>query len=541
MRRSLCALLAVPVALATAAPAFADHKDAFDSSKLRKAVTLDGVRQHQAALQGIANAAQGIRASGTPGYDASVDYVVAKLERAGYDVTRQEFEFPFYQELSAAEFERVSPSPRVFQNPDEFTSMTYSGSGSPTANATAVDAAGTTSGCEAADFAGFPAGNIAVIKRGGCTFKIKAINAQNAGAAGAVIFNNTAGPLNGTLGSPGQNIPVIGTLQSIGDELVSQIAAGPVSLRLKTETESETRTTENVIADTKKGDPSRTVVSGAHLDSVIQGPGINDNGSGSATILEIAEQFAAKKVKPNNRMRFAWWGAEELGLLGSTHYVNTLPQEELDKVLLNLNFDMVGSPNYVRFVYDGDNSAFPVGPGAAAGPDGSGQIEAVFASYFANQELESDPTPFSGRSDYGPFIAKGVPAGGLFTGAEGIKTERQAQIYGGTAGLAYDPCYHQACDTSANYNASGLSEMSDAATHAAYTYSQTKEAVTNGGPLRKGHNGTPVADDDDGGTQGGGLRDDHDHAVASRKTRTSKAKARRSVKRLSHYGSQARR
>jgi Zn-dependent M28 family amino/carboxypeptidase len=501
-----------------AVPAFAGD-DAFDSSALRNAVTLQGVRQHQAALQGIATMSQGIRASGTPGFDASADYVVAKLQAAGYDVRRQEFEFPFYRENSAPEVERISPSPRVFQTPAEFTSLTYSGSGTPTANASAVDTGSANSGCETADFAGFPAGDIAVVKRGECSFKAKAINAQNAGAAGVVIFNDTDGPLNGTLGSPGQDIPVIGTLQSIGNELVSQIAAGPVSLRLKTDTESDTRTTENVIADSEQGDPSRTVVVGAHLDSVLQGPGINDNGSGTATVLEIAEQFARRGIEPKNRMRFAFWGAEELGLLGSTHYVDTLPTAELDKVLLNLNFDMLGSPNYARFVYDGDNSAFPVGPGAAAGPDGSGQIEAVFTSYFQNRDLVTDPTPFDGRSDYGPFIAKGIPAGGLDTGAEGIKTERQAGIYGGTAGEAYDPCYHQACDTFRNNDDQGLDEMSDAAADAVFTYSQTTQAVTNGGAVERVSN----------------------HAGAARSTRSARVRSRRSVTRLNSYGAQARR
>ena len=102
---------------------------------------------------------------------------------------------------------------------------------------------------------------------------------------------------------------------------------------------------------------------------------------------------------------------------------------------------MVGSPNYVRFVYDGDGSG--EGP---AGPPGSAQIEQLFTSYFASQSLASEPTAFDGRSDYGPFIAVGIPAGGLFTGAEGVKTAAQAAVYGGTAGVAYDPCYHQACD-----------------------------------------------------------------------------------------------
>jgi Zn-dependent M28 family amino/carboxypeptidase len=251
------------------------------------------------------------------------------------------------------------------------------------------------------------------------------------------------------------------------------LGLGPVTLHVETETESAFRTTRNVIAETRSGDPDRVVVVGAHLDSVIEGPGINDNGSGSATTLEIAETFAAQERETRNKVRFIWFAAEEFNLLGSQFYVNSLTADERAQIELMLNFDMVGSPNFVRFVYDGDNSAFPPGPGAAVGPPGSAEIERVFADYFAAVGLASEETAFSGRSDYGPFIAAGVgiPAGGLFTGAEGIKTAAQAATYGGTAGTAYDPCYHQACDTFANNSATGLDQMSDAAAHAMLLFS----------------------------------------------------------------------
>jgi Zn-dependent M28 family amino/carboxypeptidase len=168
-----------------------------------------------------------------------------------------------------------------------------------------------------------------------------------------------------------------------------------------------------------------------------------------------------------------WYGAEELGLVGSTYYVNNLSEAEQSNIMAMLNFDMVGSPNFVRFVYDGDGSDT-----SPAGPAGSGFIEKVFVDYFDSQGLASDPTQFSGRSDYGPFIAVGIPAGGLFTGAEGIKTAEQAAVYGGTAGVAYDPCYHQACDTFANNNDTGLDQMSDAAAHAVLIMSRTKVDIT---------------------------------------------------------------
>ena len=494
-------MVAVPVALATASPALAQDKDAFNSSGLRKAVTLEGVREHQQAFQTIATASQNVRTSRTPGYDASVAYVKSRLEAAGYDVTLQEFPFDYFKDVAPPQFDRVSPQAEAYRTPEEFSTMTYSGSGNATAETVHVTtgAGSPGPGCSPGDVPASAAGKVVLVQRGGCPFKTKAINAQDKGAAAVVIYNNVAGPLNGTLGSIGQNIPVIGTTQAIGQEQVALLGSGPVRLHVAATTLSDRRTTRNVLADTG-GDASRTVVVGAHLDSVAQGPGINDNGS-------------QRGIAPNNRVRFAWWGAEEYNLVGSTFYVNQLSAAQRDDHLANLNFDMVGSPNYVRFVYDGDNSAFAPGPSAADGPDGSGQIESVFVSYFRNQGLQSDPTPFSGRSDYGPFIGVGIPAGGLFTGAEGIKDARQARIYGGTAGTAYDPCYHQAFDTFANNTDRGLHEMSDAAAHATYTYALTEKAVTDGGPVKDGRNGTPPAADSPGpGNSPAGGHDHHEFA-----------------------------
>jgi Zn-dependent M28 family amino/carboxypeptidase len=478
-RRNSALLIVVTIGALLAAlapPTFA--ADLAESKGFRKGVTLAGIREHQAAFQEIADDNDDTRSSGTPGYEASANYVRDRLEAAGYDVTLQPFPFAFYRQLAPSVFQRTAPDPVTYVEgaSADYTPMTYSGSGNVTADVQHVVAgAGSLGpGCIAGDFAGFVAGRIALIQRGACPFKDKAINAQNAGASAVVIYNNVAGPLNGTLGSPGQNIPVLGTLQAIGTDTVTRLGSGPVTFHIETTTDSDTRTTWNVIAETTSGDPNRVVVVGAHLDSVLPGPGINDNGSGSAAILEIAEVFAAQNREARNKLRFMWYGAEEFNLLGSAFYVNSLSQAERDKIMAMVNFDMVGSPNYVRFVYDGDNSAFPVGPGAAEGPPGSAYLETLFVDYFNAVGLASDPTPFSGRSDYGPFIAVGIPAGGLFTGAEGIKTAAQAATYGGTAGIAYDPCYHQACDTFANNSNTGLDQMSDAAAHVILTLSRVK-------------------------------------------------------------------
>jgi Zn-dependent M28 family amino/carboxypeptidase len=229
--------------------------------------------------------------------------------------------------------------------------------------------------------------------------------------------------------------------------------------------------TFNVLADTA-GRTDRTVVVGGHLDSVSAGPGINDNGSGTAAILETAIQMALSGDAPTNRVRFAYWSGEEDGLVGSDYYVSQLTKDEIKDHALNLNFDMVGSPNFARFVYDGDGSAF-----GTTGPNGSSNIEKVFLDYFATQGLATEPTEFDGRSDYFGFINNGIPAGGLFTGAEGIKSAEQVELYGGTAGEAFDPCYHQACDTIDNVNADVLEQMADAIAHATQTFAETTSAV----------------------------------------------------------------
>jgi Zn-dependent M28 family amino/carboxypeptidase len=243
---------------------------------------------------------------------------------------------------------------------------------------------------------------------------------------------------------------------------------------------------------------------GAHLDSVNAGPGINDNGSGSAALLEVAEQMA--KVKPVNKVRFAWWGAEESGLVGSTYYVNNLSQEDRNKITLYLNFDMVGSPNHVFFIYDGDDSD---AVGAGAGPAGSAEIEKTFEAFFNLRGVPFKGTDFSGRSDYGPFIAAGIPSGGLFTGAEGVKTAAEAALWGGTAGQAYDPCYHLACDTYANNNDTALDVNSDAVAFATLQYAMNTSDIN----AVKGKGNFPPVSGDGAIPSSSSQSGEHDHEL----------------------------
>ena len=432
--------------------------------KLLTCVTLDGVRTHQAKLRDIALANNGTRVSGTKGFDDSAVYAEKVFKDAGYNVTKQDFVFQSFIELPGTSLTQVSPTPTATIGTNI---LSYSGSGSVTATVSVLP---TVTGCNTADFAGFTAGNIALISRGACSFAIKATNAQTAGASAVVIYNNVPGELGGTLGADfALNIAVTSVLQTVGQQLA---AISGLKLSVVTSTVRGSATTSNIIAESKDGDANNVVMVGAHLDSVDEGPGINDNGTGSAAILEVAKQMG--KVKTRNKVRFALWGAEESGLIGSTRYVETLPEAEKNKIALYLNFDMIGSPNHVFFVYDGDNSD---GVGAGAGPAGSAGIERIFQTFYNKVGASFKGTDFDGRSDYGPFIRAGIPAGGLFTGAEGTKTVAEAEVWGGIAGTAYDPCYHKACDNYGNVNLFALDVNADAVAYSTLQFAMTTKVV----------------------------------------------------------------
>jgi Zn-dependent M28 family amino/carboxypeptidase len=466
---TLVALVAAGSVAVSASPAAAATGDNTRlGTKLAREVTVNGVNRHLIALQRIADQNDGTRASGTPGFDASATYVHDKLAAAGWDVEYQDFEFPFFQELAPAELDRISPDPKVFAPGEEVVTYQFSAAGEVTGVVQPVDLTipatpepSSTSGCEAADFAGFTAGNIALVQRGTCLFADKVANATAAGAIAVIIFNEgqpgRTDPFAGGLGGP-VTVPVVGISYAEGVHFAELAAAGPVTARVETQALSETRTTRNVIAETPGGRADNVVFAGAHLDSVIEGPGINDNGSGSAALLELGLKLGDERVK--NKVRLAFWGGEEGNLLGSTYYVSQLTFEQQLDIALYLNFDMIGSPNWGEFIYDGDDSD---DDGAGPGPFGSAQIESLLAGYVSGVKgVPTEGTDFDGRSDYGPFIAVGIPSGGIFTGAEDEKTAEQAAKWGGTAGIAFDPCYHQACDNLGNVNRTILDKNADA-------------------------------------------------------------------------------
>lgn len=243
--------------------------------------------------------------------------------------------------------------------------------------------------------------------------------------------------------------------------MLRQIEQDPnLQIKIETDTLAGPIETVNVLAETPTGDPNNVVMVGGHFDSVQHGPGINDNGSGTATLLEIAIQMARLEIQPVNKVRFAFWSAEELGLLGSTHYVDALEKnypERVDDIALYLNFDMIGSPNYIRGIYQLDRNA----------PVGTAQVTQLLTDYFDSRELYWEPIPIGGRSDHAPFMKADIAVGGLFSGAENTLSRLQARQYGHEqSGIATDPCYHQACDTIENISQEALDELGDAAAHA---------------------------------------------------------------------------
>ena len=412
---------------------------------------------HLDAFGQIASENEGNRTTGSTGYLASVEYVEEQLSLFGYEVTRQEFFVPTFSINAPPE---LSLNNDVVVDAASFIPLTYSPAGSGSGVLVGIDLQlppgqpnSSTSGCQSQDFVDFEEGAIALIQRGSCTFYEKAKNAQNAGARAVIIFNEgqqgRRGIVDGTLGASDLEIPVLGTSYEMGIQLLESEG---FLLQFLVDTELKNVSSYNILAEYGEGEDILMV--GAHLDSVPDGPGINDNASGSASILAVAQAFAHDQVDTSSRIRFAFWGAEELGLLGSYHYTELLESEEVEDIIAYINFDMVGSPNFIRMVYDGDGSE-----SSMSGPPGSDIIEDVFKDVLRENDFSFTETVFDGRSDYAGFISLGIPAGGLFSGAEGIMSSTQADNFEGLSGESYDPCYHMNCDTRENVDSEGFASM----------------------------------------------------------------------------------
>jgi Zn-dependent M28 family amino/carboxypeptidase len=425
----------------------------------------EGVFRHLRALQDIASATGGDRAAGTLGYDRSATYVAERLREAGYLVRLEEFEFAFFEERASPILHTIMPSGR--QEPAVGTVRTLEKSGSSDVMARlrpvrlGLDAGppqASTSGCEIADFEGFERGSVALIRRGTCPFQTKVANAVAAGAVGVIIMNEgTDGRTDAFSGELSQlvTVPVVGIAYELGRSL--DIAArGGAMVRLAVNALSGKRLTRNVLAATNFDRDAPTVVVGAHLDSVLEGPGINDNGSGSAAVLEAALRLGGQL---REGVRFAFWGAEERGLIGSHYHVSSLSERERRQISLYVNLDMVGSPNFARFVL-----ASTVGNRLAT--IARRELLSDFREH--NLAAEERVRDFY-RSDDASFSRQGIPTVGLYTGASESKLEAQVSAFGGAAGRPYDPCYHRACDTIDNVDRDVLEQNTRALVRALST------------------------------------------------------------------------
>jgi hypothetical protein len=453
--------LVAPTHASAITPAQCDAQVNDTPSKLLPCVQKNDLWKIMQDFQAIANANPGpdghpSRNSGEPGYKASADYVAAKMQAAGYSVVEQPYTFEYYAYKGIPTFSEVSPTAHSYVLGTDWGPGRSLG----IASAALQPAGGiilpptptpsSTSGCSTTDFTGFQPGRIALIQRGGCNFGVKVQNAQGAGATGVIIFNEgnpgrtllLVGSLVDAGGTPFvPTIPVAFTSFAVGQDLYNQYqSAVQNSTPLPTTTISidaifdPNRTDWNVIADSKGGDKNHVVVVDAHLDA-IYGAGMLDNASGSAAILDIAQKMK-NVVNPTNHLRFIWFGGEELGLLGSSFYVDSLSSTELSHIGYDLDADVTATPNYTLGVLD------PAAPNLFGGPQqqfpnrvykastiGRDQAVDYLTSQGKNHEFFSPV-----GTDAFNFNLVGIPASGVLTGQDCCKTQQEVDLFGGFLG-----------------------------------------------------------------------------------------------------------
>lgn len=459
------------------APQASDPAAAEFANTVRNRVTADAMMVHLTKLQDIANANNGTRAVGTPGYDASVDYVVNTLRHSGFDVQTPEF--------SARVFHSEKPTVTVGGKAVEARALEFSLGTGPdgVSGPLLVVSAGNGQACAASDYDNLAVqGAVVLVDRGTCPFAQKEDAAAQRGAVALIVADNVdEEQMGGTLGANTVvKIPSVGVTKSTGLQLRAH--PGPVTIKL--DASSQSFKARNIIAQTKTGSPTDVVMAGAHLDSVPAGPGINDNGSGVAAVLETAVQLG-NSPQVHNAVRFAFWGAEELGLIGSRNYVESLNSEDLKSIALYLNFDMLASPNPGYFTYDGDQSLPADTRGQPVVPEGSAGIERTLVAYLKAAGKTAEDTQFDGRSDYDGFTQAGIPSGGLFSGAEAKKSADQVKLWGGTADEPFDPNYHKSTDTLDHIDRASLGINGAGVAYAIALYAQDLT----------GHNGVPAMAD----------------------------------------------
>ena len=484
MRTSLRIMLAVNLTAGTIGLAACDRSpespaDPSDyAGRVSSQVSIDAMVNHLQKLQDIADAHGGTRVTGSSGFDESVEFVAATLRDKGFDVTTPEFEMEVFSIDS--ESLTVGGAPVEAQAIDYTQASPREGVIGPLVVAPSSDAPG----CAAADYAGLPVkGAVAVADRGACFLIDKAHAAAEAGAVALVIANNVDEKAFSASMSAGDDsqIPVLSVNKAVGEQLKRQ----PGDATVLIDSRIEKKKTRNVVAQTKTGETDDVVVVGAHLDSVRQGPGINDNGTGVAAILETALQMGSSPPVAH-AVRFAFWSGEEQGLFGSLDYVRSLGEEGLKDVALYLNFDMLGSPNACYFTSDANQSAAPdFEASLQLIPEGSPGIERVLTAALESTGEAPEDMAFDGRSDYDSFTRAGVPSGNLDTGADEVKTAEQVAEWGGQKGQACDPNYHSPEDTIANVNRDALAKTGRVVGYVTALYAQDQS----------GRNGVPIRED----------------------------------------------
>ncbi|KAJ2372991.1 hypothetical protein H4S02_009011 [Coemansia sp. RSA 2611] len=442
------------------------------------ALSTDRIRDHLAQFLDIANKHNSSR-SVTNGHAASAEYVVSQLKAHGdCDIYKQSFVSPVWTVHKAPRLSVKAPVQIDYLHETDFQVMRYGGQGA-TIEGARVAIVG--DGC-VVDRVGDVDGKIAVARPStSCSLFEAAFMLEQKGAS-AVVFVRSArfkAPSAARVrfadwkeGDPLMTIPVLSVTHSVG-QLLQTAPASKLRIDIETSTSIDVVKTFNVLCVGRSGDAHSTVVVGSHLDSVAAGPGINDNGSGSASTLEIQLTLARIKFRPHNRLVFAWWGAEEDGLLGSRHFARELAHGwknrwagdvgvRWEDIALDLNFDMLASPNYIALVHNGTDAP-------ANARAGSRRIQRVFEDYFVRHDYPYEITDMLAGSDFVPFVQNGVPAGGVLTGAGELKSIAERSSHGGLANAALDTCYHRDCDTLLNINMVALDRMSKAAMYAVST------------------------------------------------------------------------
>ncbi len=447
------------------------------ATALRKQVSTDAMMEHLSKLQDIASANNNTRAVGTPGYDASIDYVVGKLRDKGFDVQTPQFEARVFHSDPGS----VVVGNKTFEARALEFSLPAPGNG---VSGRLVPAPPDDSpGCTASDYDKLPVkGAVVLVDRGTCPFSEKESVVAQLGAAALIVADNVLEErMGGTLGEETDvKMPVVSVTKTTGEQLRNK----PGTATVKLNADTKTIAARNVVAQTKTGSGGDVVMIGAHLDSVPEGPGINDNGSGVAAVLETALTLG-NSPKVHNAVRFGFWGAEELGLIGSRKYIASLDLAGLKDLALYMNFDMLASPNPGYFTYDGDQSLPADQRGEPVVPEGSAGVERTLAAYLNSAGKTPQDTAFDGRSDYDGFTLAGIPAGGLFSGAEVKKSAEQSKLWGGAADQPFDPNYHQAGDTYDHIGRIAMEINGGGVAYATGLYAQDLS----------GRNGVPVRED----------------------------------------------